>query len=171
MHLQFYNGHKRVHAIKFQSLLVPNGLIISLHGPVVGRRHDGFLLQQSGLIPQLENRFYTAEGRAYHIYGDPAYPLLPHLITPFKAHELTPTQRRCNKRMSSIRESVEWGFCKIIQIFAFLGYKNNLKVGLQPVHQYYAVGAILANCHTCIYNSTTGIYFQCDPPTIEDYLS
>ena len=29
-----YNGHKRVHAIKFQSLVLPNGLIANLYSPV-----------------------------------------------------------------------------------------------------------------------------------------
>ena len=29
-----YNGHKRVHALKFQSLALPNGLIGHLYGPV-----------------------------------------------------------------------------------------------------------------------------------------
>lgn len=35
-----YNGHKRVHAIKFQSVVAPNGLIVNLFGPVEGCRHD-----------------------------------------------------------------------------------------------------------------------------------
>lgn len=29
-----YNGHKRVHALKFQSLSLPNGVIGNLYGPV-----------------------------------------------------------------------------------------------------------------------------------------
>lgn len=29
-----YNGHKRVHSLKFQSLAIPNGLIANLYGPV-----------------------------------------------------------------------------------------------------------------------------------------
>jgi len=29
-----YNGHKRVHALKFQSVALPNGLIANLYGPV-----------------------------------------------------------------------------------------------------------------------------------------
>ena len=29
-----YNGHKRVHALKFQSIALPNGLIGNLYGPV-----------------------------------------------------------------------------------------------------------------------------------------
>ena len=28
-----YNGHKRVHSIKFQSVVIPNGLIANLAGP------------------------------------------------------------------------------------------------------------------------------------------
>lgn len=29
-----YNGHKRVHGIKFQSVVAPNGMIANLYGPV-----------------------------------------------------------------------------------------------------------------------------------------
>jgi len=29
-----YNGHKRVHSLKFQSVTLPNGLIANLFGPV-----------------------------------------------------------------------------------------------------------------------------------------
>lgn len=33
-----YNGHKRVHSLKFQSIALPNGLIGNLYGPV-GKFH------------------------------------------------------------------------------------------------------------------------------------
>ena len=33
-----YNGHKRVHALKFQSVAIPNGLIANMFGPV-GKCH------------------------------------------------------------------------------------------------------------------------------------
>jgi len=39
-----YNGHKRVHSLKFQSVVAPNGLIANLLGPVEGRRHDAAML-------------------------------------------------------------------------------------------------------------------------------
>lgn len=29
-----YNGHKRVHSLKFQSITLPNGLIGNMYGPV-----------------------------------------------------------------------------------------------------------------------------------------
>ena len=31
-----YNGHKKVHAIKFQSVVAPNGLVANLYGPLKG---------------------------------------------------------------------------------------------------------------------------------------
>ena len=39
-----YNGHKKVHAIKFQSIATPNGLVANLFGPVEGKRHDSGML-------------------------------------------------------------------------------------------------------------------------------
>ena len=35
-----YNGHKRVHSLKYQAVVTPNGLIANLYGPVEGKRHD-----------------------------------------------------------------------------------------------------------------------------------
>ena len=47
-----YNGHKKVHEIKFQSVVAPNGLIASLFGPVEGRRRDIGVLIDSGLLQE-----------------------------------------------------------------------------------------------------------------------
>ena len=48
-----YNGHKRTHALKFQSVVIPNSLIANLSGPYEGKRHDSIMLQQSGLLGEL----------------------------------------------------------------------------------------------------------------------
>lgn len=32
-----YNGHKRKHALKFQSVTLPNGLILQMFGPMEGK--------------------------------------------------------------------------------------------------------------------------------------
>ena len=48
-----YNGHKRVHAIKVQSVVTPNGLVANLSGPFEGKRHDSAILQESGLLTHL----------------------------------------------------------------------------------------------------------------------
>ena len=78
-----YNGHKRIHVLKFQSVVTPNGLIANLFGPVEGRRHDSGMLAMSGLLPQLEQMSSSPTGQSMCIYGDPAYPHRIHLQCPY----------------------------------------------------------------------------------------
>ena len=167
----FYNGHKRVHALKFQSVTYPNGIIANMFGPVEGRRHDAYLLAESNLIEKLADLPRRADGVAYCLYGDPAYPLNEQLICPFRGAVLTEDQQQFNTLMSGVRQTVEWSFGKITTNFAFLDFKKDLKILLQPVAKYYIIGALLTNFHTCFYSSQTSEYFGCDPPTLESYLT
>ena len=43
----FYSGHKRVHALKFQTIMSPFEIMVHLFGPVEGRRHDAAILQEN----------------------------------------------------------------------------------------------------------------------------
>ena len=84
------NGHKREHGIKFQSVVVPNGLVANMFGPFEGRRHDAALLADSGLLTKLDALPGLAvNGNAFALYGDPAYPLRPQLLCPFRGAVLT----------------------------------------------------------------------------------
>ena len=85
-----YNGHKRVHGIKFQSVVAPSVLIASLFGPVEGRRHDSVLLADSGLLEELLQYSFAPDGTPLCVYGDSAYPLRVDLQGPFKGANLTP---------------------------------------------------------------------------------
>ena len=142
----------------------PNGSIANLFGPLEGRRHDSFMLGESGLEEKLRH-ITKPNGEPYVLYGDPAYGVTNNIISPFKGGDLTVTQNHFNKAMSKVRVSVEWGFVKIAQYFAFLDFKKNLKVLLQ------CVASLLINCHTCLYGSVTGKYFNLAPPSLETYLS
>lgn len=73
-------------------------------------------------------------------------------------------------RMSALRQSVEWGFGKVINEFAFLDFKKNQKLLLQDVGTMYRTAVILTNCHTCLYGSQTAQYFEVNPPLLENYL-
>ena len=167
----FYNGHKRFHGLKFQSVVCPNGLIANLYGPVEGKRHDSSLLAESGLLEKLEMFSFAPDGTPLCIYGDPAYPLRTHLQTGFTGAQLTADEERFNQKMSSVRVSVEWVFGDIIRHFAFVDFKKNLKVSLSPIGKMYVVSAILQNVHTCLYGSTTSTFFGLDPPSLEDYIT
>ena len=153
-----------------QSVETPNGLIANMYGPVEGRWHDAFILGMSGLLDQLRN-FNLPNGEPYVIYGDPVYGLSQNILAPFRGAVLTRQQQEFNKAMSGVRISVEWGFGKICQYFAFLDFKNNNKVLLQPVGKYFVVASLLINCHTCLYGSLTSTHFDVSPPSLETYLS
>ena len=83
-----YNGHKRVYAIKFQSVVAPNGLIANLYGPVVEKRHDSGMLTESGLLGDLQQYSYSPDGQPLCVYGDPAYPISVHMQRSFAGPEL-----------------------------------------------------------------------------------
>lgn len=141
-----------------------------MFGPIEGRRHDAFMLSVSGL-PNKLRPFNQRNGQPYVLYGDPAYGLSRNILSPFRGLHLTPPEQEFNRTMSSVRVSVEWTFGKIIQYFAYLDFKKNQKVLLQPVGKYYLVGAFLTNCHTCLYGSQTTTFFGVSPPTLETYLN
>ena len=102
--LQWAQG---VHALKFQSVVAPNGMIANLFWPVEGRRHDSRLLVMSGLLEQLEQHSFYQDGVALCIYGDPAYPHRVHLQHPFaRRAELAPNELAFNQSMSQVRISV-----------------------------------------------------------------
>ena len=119
-----YNSHKKVHAIKFQSIAAPSGLVANLFGPVEGKRHDSGMLARSGVLNQLQRFSLDTNGNPLCIYGDPAYPLRLHLQGPFRGAELTPIQHAWNESMSEVRVSVEWIFGDIINYFKFLDFKQ-----------------------------------------------
>ena len=74
-----YNGHKKVHALKFQSVVLPNGIIALMYGPVEGKRHDCSMLRMSDLLTKLSLNAWDTNGNPLSLYGDPAYPLRIHL--------------------------------------------------------------------------------------------
>lgn len=166
-----YNGHKRVHALKFQSVVTPNGLIANLFGPVEGRRHDSGILAMSGILPQLDQVSFSPTGQAMCIYGDPAYPHRIHLQCPFARRlNLTPAEQAFNMSMSQVRVSVEWVFGDIVNYFKFTDFKKDLKIGLSAVGKIYVVCALLRNALTCLYGNNTSAFFGVRPPTLEEYF-
>ena len=165
----FYNGHKRFHGLKFQSVVCPNGLIANLYGPVEGKRHNSSLLAATCLLEKLEMFSFSPDNTPLCIYGDPTYHLRTHLQTGFTGAQLTADAERFNKKMSSVRVSVEWVFGDIILHFAFLDFKKNVKVSLSPIGKMYVVRVILQNVHTCLYRSTTSTSFGMDPPSLRLY--
>lgn len=162
---EYYNGHKRHHALKYQVATTPDGLMCSLAGPYEGRRHDAGIFARSGLLQQLEENMNKPDGGAYALYGDSAYPFSLYLQKGYTGNGLTPAQEAFNTRMSSVRQAVEWSFHEITTYWPFLDMKQQQKVGLQAVGLHFRVSVFLTNCLTCLkHGNETSDYFELAAP-------
>ena len=113
-----YTRFKKCHGIKFQSVLVPNGYIACLYGPVPAKTHDAKLLHESNLMEQLCATMPddNSNGPIYSLYGDLVYPQSPYLLGGYRNVANGTDEAQFNRLMSSVRITVEWGYCKITEI-------------------------------------------------------
>lgn len=153
--------------MKFQSIAAPDGMIIHLDGPYAGARHDSYLLSKSHLLDEIFPRHL----RNFVVYGDPAYGINDYIISGYQGANLSELKQEFNKRMSKVRECVEWEFKEVVvRLWAFLDFSKNLKLWLSPIGKYYIVGIIMKNVFNCYNPSQTSRYFNCPPPLVYDYL-
>ncbi|CDF38936.1 unnamed protein product [Chondrus crispus] len=104
-----YNGHKRKHALKYQAVTTPDGLILHAAGPIEGRRHDWTLYVRSGLDEVLPG-LLDFDGLRYCFDGDSEYNRRWFMEVPFQGSILTAAQSSFNGAVSAVRITVEWIF-------------------------------------------------------------
>ena len=167
-----YNGWKRYHALKYQSVETPDGIHRHLWGPEAGRRHDSTMLADSGLEDTLMHNFNDHNGEAWYLFADAGYALSPWIMTPYKGN-LNAGQRLFNKDFSKVRVAVEWGFGRIVALFPFIDSPKQQQVLLSScgLGRQFIVAGFLTNCRTCFYGNTTSKRFDVSPPSIVDYVN
>lgn len=165
-----YNGHKRKHALKYQAVNTPDGMVVHLFGPMEGRRHDWTLYVQSDLDSVLPEVLDLPLKR-FCIYGDSGYNRRWYIEVPHQGSNLSAAQSAFNRAMSSVRITVEWIFKEVKLYFPTMDYKRKLKVHEAPVGLLYTSCMLLCNMRNCIYRNQVARYFECDPPKLEEYLA
>lgn len=169
---ELYNGHKRIHSLKYHAISTPDGIIVNLAGPFSGRRHDSRMLTDSKIMNYLSRHAVGEDGKPMVIYGDEAYFRTEHMLSPFRGHNLTKDQLDFNNSMKKPRLAAEWGFGFISNYWGRVNYKQTLRVGLSPVGLYYPVAAFFSNLQRCFgRNSTTQSYYGLNTPSIQQYLT
>ncbi|GMG17383.1 unnamed protein product [Phytophthora fragariaefolia] len=164
-----YNGHPRKHCFNWQSIQTPDGIIVSMIGPVEGRKHDSTMLNISGVLDVMaENQDGAFSNRV--IYGDPAYGCSTFVCSPSSANSNTSTI--FNKDMSSVRGSVEWGFGRVKTLWEFMNWDKKQRVRQSAVGLNFYVAVLLFNCHTCLQplGNQISMYFGLAPPSLECFL-
>ncbi|ETP44713.1 hypothetical protein F442_08745 [Phytophthora nicotianae P10297] len=166
-----YNGHKRKHALKYQTLTTPDGLIAHLYGPFPGRNHDSKLFKDSKISERIRN---DSRFQQYMIYGDQAYGNDDVLTSPYagEVENLSREQRQVNVSMSRVRVSAEWSYGQVTNYWTALDFKQQARVGIQLVGLMYRVGVFLTNSITCTQGGNTiSDYFGLAPPSLSVYLN
>jgi len=163
-----YSGHKRVHGVKMQSVVFPNGLLVYPFGPCNGSRHDSFLLRESEILNVMQECCEQL-GQTYVLFGDSAYPISRYLWRMYKG-VMTVQQQAFNTDMSSDRITIEWLYGIVVRLWPFLDYRKKLQVLLQPVTLFLNTGVILTNIHTCLYGNSVQAKYGMDPPNLQVYL-
>ena len=71
---EVYNGKDCVHALKFQTVMMADGIICHVSGPWSGRRHDTHIFQNSelpGALADLPRMPVEDGGELMALYADP----------------------------------------------------------------------------------------------------
>jgi hypothetical protein len=167
----FYNGWKKLHGLKWQTVDLPNGMNLHVYGPVSCRRHDLLNLRESGINEKLAT-LSGQLGVEYYVYGDSAY--VTNVYDFVKArHEgdnLTPRQSLENRVLSSARECIEWDYGEVGKMWAITNYKYVLKMRKMPIASIYLCALILRNAHATMNGSNASLYFNCEPPSFETWV-
>jgi hypothetical protein len=73
--------------------------------------------------------------------------------------------------MCRLRQSIEWIFGVMKNLWPFVVYSKKNKVFLSPVGSIMNVGALLTNVHTCWKGgSIVSDFFEYEPRSMEEYL-
>ena len=118
-----YTRFKKCHGLKFQSVLVPDGFIACLYGPVPAKTHDARLLRESQLVEQLQAVMpEDGTNQVFALYGDLAYAQNAYVLGGFRNVVPNSDEAAYNRLLSSVRITVEWGFAELVEQWKFLDF-------------------------------------------------
>jgi nuclease HARBI1 len=174
-----FNGHKTVHALKYQGLILPDGMIGSLFGPIEGRHNDAHLLNASNLM-ELCAEFAACPGTNedtpiedcfFQMFGHSAYGVGHHIQSPFSGPgDRTAEEQEWNSQMAALRIEVEHAFGIVAKTWPFLNAGWKMQVNSSPVGLYYCVAVLLTNALNCMQPNQISQFFKCHPPTLAEYF-
>jgi nuclease HARBI1 len=154
----WWTGWKKLHGLKWQTVLLANGMDLNVWGPVSCRHNDLYTLAHSDILERFAALQANNE-RKYKMYGDSAY------------YEDDYMETGNGRGMSACRESIEWRYRDLKQYWKYCDYKHCLQLRKQPVGKIVLVAMILSNAHCCMYGSEITSYFDLAPPEFEHWIS
>jgi hypothetical protein len=103
------------------------------------------------------------------LFGDSAFGLSRYLQVMRKGF-LTAAGRTFNAIMSRVRILVENLFAGTSNIFNFLSFHSQFKLGGRDIHKAYVVATFVMNVRCCYYGNQMTSASGLRPPTVEELL-
>lgn len=111
---EFYSRHKQKYGYKYQSVVIPNGLISSLVGLFISRQRDWKMVELSNLETKLCKINHRRQPfMAQYLYKNSTYCIIYSIMGPYKNYPNQPrttTYNQFNKTMAKLRIEVKYGF-------------------------------------------------------------
>jgi hypothetical protein len=166
----WYNGWKKLHGMKWQTVDLPNGMNAHVWGACSVRHNDIWMLNHSNLN-DIVAAAQAGQQVQYNIYGDSAYMNLDksHLRARHNYEELTDRETAENRVMSSARETIEWNYGDMGRYFPLVDWKYVLKIRQMPVADMYLTAMIMRNALNTLKPNNTSIWYRLKPPTLEQW--
>ena len=172
----FVSGYLKSHGIKLQTLFLPNGMWGSLFCTSI-RHNDKGTVNISGIVDQLMDNLQHMDGTNVYpaVWGDDIFELTPVLLRRLKPKDgldINDFQKNMDKRLSSLRQSIELGYGLVFKLFKILRKKDLFKLykGADEARHLASVCFFLCNCYTCFNGNVANSMFDSQPPTLEEYL-
>lgn len=163
------NGLKGMHAIKFQTIMAPSGLILHAGGPYMRGRHDCCMFIKNGVDPILHDSL-VVNGPQMCEYGNSSYSQRVYSDVEFQISTPSGARKAGNTNISEARMSVEWQTMVTKQYFSMPDFKQKLRVKLASVGKTYLAALLLTNLRNCIHPNQIAQVFKSDPPSINEYV-
>ncbi|KAF8587963.1 hypothetical protein K439DRAFT_1658793 [Ramaria rubella] len=156
-----YTGYKKYHGMKFQAVALPNGLIGHLSGPFCAPQNN------AGVLAERDPPGW----RFFQVYGDLAYSISPHIVSPFaRVGILTLQETAWNMAMGGVRISVKHVFGLVLQDWPYLNTFWKQKIFRNACGLFYQVAVILTNVHACLVPNQTVQRYNCMLPKLHEYF-
>ena len=168
----FYSGYFRGHGLKYQHVMLPNGL----YGSVWGTSHtynDVGVANMSGLEDYLfavldhDRNGNLPCGLADGIFSESTVMMTTKIRVGADLDE-----RRLYKRLASIRQPIELQYGNFFQKFQLFKQTEPFQLirNAELAYRTGIVGFFLLNCHTCMNGSVVNSFYNSHAPSLEEYL-
>ena len=168
-----FSGHKRSHGMQFLSITAPDGIILWTYGPCIGKDQDNTMVKNSKFLEMMKSLHRlagTPSDKPYFVYGDAVFRWSRYLQKAFARDTRSARERRFNRKMNSVRVSVEHVFGRVLSLWKAFYMRPQQKLLLTKPGRCYLNAQFLPNCHTCMYGNQVSNQFECEPPSLQEYI-